>query len=316
MALWSAKKDPHEQFGAAVPTDQSGGDDRGNLNQLTERLSQLGQLLNQTNEQVVAYLVHRESQETTGIAGDDATAALAEKIDALGERLDRLADSGPPDNASADQPVAGGVNEEALTAAVRPLWDKLNQQFGALAEDIQALQQRLDAGIQHVADLLQPEEPEETDTLPAVSGDWQRVILGPELADYPGLDFQRQQLLNGVLHGDPAANCFVGQLLVFRSAMTEKMPPLLKEIGEAYYRWQPKTQPGSNPMEEALVAWLQETVQDAGIANTIELVHPGERFDSTRHNASSRGVEITEVHGWVVLRDNGRVYTKASVTVR
>jgi hypothetical protein len=50
--------------------------------------------------------------------------------------------------------------------------------------------------------------------------------------------------------------------------------------------------------------------------NTIELVHPGERFDATRHNASTRGVEITEVHGWIVLRDNGKVYTKANVTVR
>ena len=96
----------------------------------------------------------------------------------------------------------------------------------------------------------------------------------------------------------------------------DKMPPLLKDIGEAYYRWQPKSRPGSDRMEEALVAWLKETMQDAGIANTIEVVQPGERFDSTRHTASTRGVEITEVHGWVVLRDNGKVYTKASVAVR
>ena len=52
------------------------------------------------------------------------------------------------------------------------------------------------------------------------------------------------------------------------------------------------------------------------MSNTIELVHPGERFDSTRHNASKRGVEITQVLGWIVLRDNGKVYTKASVAVR
>ena len=52
------------------------------------------------------------------------------------------------------------------------------------------------------------------------------------------------------------------------------------------------------------------------MSNTIELVHPGERFDSTRHNASQRGVEITQVLGWIVLRDNGKVYTKASVAVK
>ncbi|MHC4179050.1 MAG: hypothetical protein ACYSWU_16170 [Planctomycetota bacterium] len=151
---------------------------------------------------------------------------------------------------------------------------------------------------------------------PPAGTDWQRALLGSELADDPGLDFHRQQLLSGVLQADPGACSLLGQLLVFRSARTDKMPPLLKDIGEAYYRWQPKSRPGSNPMETALVAWLKETMQDAGIANCIELVEPGERFDSTRHTASSRGVEITEVRGWIVLRDNGKVYTKASVGVR
>jgi len=46
------------------------------------------------------------------------------------------------------------------------------------------------------------------------------------------------------------------------------------------------------------------------------LVHPGQRFDAARHNAASRGVEIVAVHGWVVLREGGKVYTKATVAVR
>ena len=132
----------------------------------------------------------------------------------------------------------------------------------------------------------------------------------------PGLEAQRRQLIEDLLAGREGACSLVGQLLVFRSAMTDKMPPLLKDIGEAYYRWQPKTRAGSNPMEQTLVRWLMQTMQDAGIPNTIELVHPGERFDSTRHNANSRGVEITEVCGWIVLRDNGKVYTKAAVAVK
>jgi hypothetical protein len=94
------------------------------------------------------------------------------------------------------------------------------------------------------------------------------------------------------------------------------MPPLLKDMGEAYYRWRPKVRPRPDPMESALVEWLGETLQDAGIANTVALVHPGERFDSSRHTAASRGVEITEVRGWIVLRDNGKVYTKANVAVK
>jgi hypothetical protein len=152
--------------------------------------------------------------------------------------------------------------------------------------------------------------------VPLAGDDWQRALLGSDLAEYPGLDFQRQQLLAGVSQGDPGACSLLGQLLIFRSAAADKMPPLLKDIGEAYYRWQPKTRPGANPMEKALSGWLKEALQGVGIANTIELVEPGERFDSARHTASTRGVEITEVRGWIVLRDNGKVYTKASVAVR
>jgi hypothetical protein len=69
-------------------------------------------------------------------------------------------------------------------------------------------------------------------------------------------------------------------------------------------------------LEESLVRWLRRTCEAAGIFNSVELVHPGERFDSTRHSAATRGVEITQVQGWVVLRDNGKVYTKATVTAR
>ena len=115
------------------------------------------------------------------------------------------------------------------------------------------------------------------------------------------LAFQRSQLLGGVLEGNAAARALAGQLLVFRAAPAERLPPLLKEIGEAFYRWQPKTRPDDSPFEESLAAWLQRTCEAAGLHNTIELVHPGERFDAARHNASSRGVEIAEVLGWVVF---------------
>ncbi|MBN2477026.1 MAG: hypothetical protein JXB62_20635 [Pirellulales bacterium] len=279
----------------------------GQLEQLTERLAQLGDLLSQTNEQVVAYLLRRESQ-STGDRDDGAAAALARKLDTLTDRLDAAL------NTSGTRPPSGG--QEELGPALAQLGESVNQQFTALAEGIHQLGRILDAKLQTVTDWLRPAEPEEDAAGPAASSDWQRVIFGPELAERPSLKLQRQQLLDGLLRGDPAACALVGQLLIFRSAMTEKMPPLLKEIGEAYYRWQPKTQPGSNPMEEALVEWLDETMQDAGVPNTIELVHSGERFDSTRHTAATRGVEVTEVLGWIVLRDNGRVYTKANVAVR
>ena len=325
------------------------------LYELTEHLGKLEDLFEKANRQVAAYLLERESQTgaVKDVKDDGPADDVSEKIDALAEKLDKISVAVPSTDAPDAMPDAGSASEECLQALLAPLQAKLDQietklqatadaaagtaQVAAIGESIgnlsnnvtgginnhhqaiagtlAGLQQRLDAGLQTLTDLLTPEEPEEAGSGPASSGDWQRAILGNDLVEVPGLDFQRQQLLTGVLQGDPGACTLVGQLLVFRSAMSEKMPPLLKEIGEAFYRWQPKTA-AANPMEDALVAWLTETMQDTGIGNTIELVHPGERFDSTRHSAASRGVEIAEVQGWIVLRDNGKVYTKAAVSAK
>ena len=352
MALWSAKKEASEEPLKIDVPGAAGSGASGPLEELTSQLGKLGQLLDRTNEQVVAYLVHRESQAAAG-GDDDAVGQLTERIDSLAEKLDQLVATGPSRDAPAEPPAAKApderaADEQALASAVRPLQEKLDQldaklssiggaaappdasltaAVGHLGNEIHQhtqtvagtvaqLQQRLDAGFQYVLEQLRPPEPDQSDAGPTSSAEWQRIVLGAQLAEHPGLDFQRQQLLGGLVDGDPGACSLIGQLLVFRSTTSEKRPALLKEIGEAYYRWQPKAAGGSNPMETALVGWLKETMQEAGISNTIELVHPGERFDSTRHTAASRGVEIAEVRGWIVLRDNGKVYTKANVAVR
>lgn len=321
MALWPAKKDQDEDRveikvpdlpGASAGDDTAGEDEPGQLHRLTERLGELGELLDQANKQVIAYLTRRQSQVAAGAADEGAAGALSKKIDSLETKLERI-DSKLK---SLGERTAGAASEDSAGPAPLQAPHGVNQQLAALAEGIRQLQQRVDTGLQDLADLLRTQEPHESASEPATGTDWQRAVLGTELAEHPGLDFQRQQLLGGVLEGDANACALVGQLLVFRSAITEKMPALLKEIGEAYYRWQPKIRPGSNAMEKVLVAWLKETCEDAGISNTIELVDPGQRFDSTRHSATSRGVEITEVRGWIVLRDNGKVYTKAGVAVK
>jgi hypothetical protein len=195
--------------------------------------------------------------------------------------------------------------------------EAVNRQTGAVAESVRELQGQLGSGLERLTELLTPdEEQSETESASAGSAAWQRAILGPDLADNSALAFQWDQLLRGVLEGEPGACGFAGQLLVFQSAPPERLPQQLKDVGEAFYRWQPKASPGTSAMEEALVSWLHSQCEAAGIFNTIEVVHPGQRFDSARHSATSRGVEITEVHGWIVLRDNGRVYMKASVGVR
>jgi len=354
MALWPTKRVQDES--PDMPSADKLNEETGQLQQLTRRLGELGQLLDQANEQVAAYLLRRESTAAAGNVENSPTTALTERLDALAEKIDQLGSVGGETPAAS--PRAAAAVKEDIEAALRPLREKteeiekavkslgrrpdaepsqaalapvlgqindgINAHHEAVAGVINQVRQQLDqvcrqldGGIRHIAELLRPPEPEEEpDTSPAGNSDWQRAILGKQLAGVSELAYQRQQLLDGVLAGEKAACALVGQLLVFRSAAAEKMPPLLKEIGEAYYRWQPKAEPGSNPMEEALAGWLKRTCDEAGIGNTIELVHPGERFDSTRHTASQRGVEITQVLGWIVLRDNGRVYTKAAVAAR
>ena len=260
----------------------------------------------------------------TAAAPGASEAALKSALGPVHEKLDHLEAKFKALNEKA---AAIDALKEAFIPSLIKVRDGLGEQHAALGGGIRQVQQQfdeglraLDATLQHIAMQLQPPpapEPEPAGyAAPAGSGDWQYAILGPDLAEHPGLDAQRQRLLSGVLQGEAAACSLVGQLLVFRSSTAEKMPTLLKEIGEAYYRWSPRSSGKADEMEKALVAWLQRACDQAGISNTIELVHPGERFDSARHNTSQRGVEITEVLGWIVLRDNGRVYTKASVAVK
>jgi hypothetical protein len=349
---------------------------------LTQRLEQLGGLLDQAKDQVTSYLIHRES-----LQGGDSAKTMARKIEAMFEqlsggggrmvdqkldaiygRLDQLASAAPRTGAAASSGDGGApaVSEAAVKTAVRPVVEKLEQMdarfktldalkeafvpnlvkvrdalseqhgalntglrqlseivpqyfnalpqyFNAIQQQVAAAQQHVDAGLRTIVDILRPPE---TDSSAGVSGDWQQAILGPELCGNPGLSKPRQELLCEVLAGEPAACGLAGTLMIFRSAPAEKMAPLLKEIGEAYYRWRPRAGGKVADMEQALAAWLQRACEQSGMSNSIELVHPGERFDSTRHNSPRPGVEITQVLGWIVLRDNGKVYTKASVAVK
>lgn len=342
MAIFHAKKDAQQdRVKEEVPQEspQTGDPDADRWHELTAGLEQIGQHLDRTSRQVVEYLIGRSQPSATGDGGPTVD-RLCEKIDTLLQKLDKRASGASAGDATEEtvaaalgplgekidriasqltslaEAASGASQRETIEQALAQLRDGLGRQLIAVAEGVRRLEGRLEGGLQGLSDLLRPVEPEPAAAGPATSGDWQRIIFGAELAEHPELEFQRQQLLDGLMRGEPGACALIGQLIVFRSAVTERMPTLLKEIGEAYYRWQPKTRPGANRMEQVLVDWLQETMQEAGISNAIELVHPGERFDSTRHTAVSRGVEITEVHGWIVLRDNGKVYTKASVSAK
>jgi hypothetical protein len=341
------KSDNSTKFAArdSVSRPSSGGDP---LPALTQRLEDLGRLLEEAREQVTSYLLHRESLSS----GDDDARLLARKIDSLAEQIERGGvgaasaserDGGTGDggakleaklksidslkdalvpaitklrDAQTEQHNAQAASIRQLAELVPQYFNALPQYFNAIQQQVMAAQQHADAGLRTIVDILRPPQPDGGSADAAVGGDWQEALLGGELAHNPAFVPDKNRLLRGVLSGDQAACGLVGSLLQFRAAAADKMPPLLKDIGEAFYRWQPKSSSRPSDLEQALAQWLMRSCEQAGMANTIELVSPGERFDSLRHNAARPGVEITQVLGWIVLRDNGKVYTKASVAVK
>ena len=156
---------------------------------------------------------------------------------------------------------------------------------------------------------------------PGTGGDdWQRALLGVDLAEYRRGSISSGTAAPGRALGgrSPArARCWDSCWCSARR-VADKMPPLLKgRSARPIIAGNRRISPGSEPMEEALAAWLKETLQEAGHRQHRRTGRAGASASTPRsHTASTRGVEITEVRGWIVLRDNGKVYTKASVGVR
>jgi hypothetical protein len=162
---------------------------------------------------------------------------------------------------------------------------------------------------------VQP-QPARAGSIPATGpggGNWSQIIFGDQLKADPGIGSLSGTLLSEVYATEADAIGMLGYLLAFRSADQERKPKLLKELGEAFYLWKPD---GNERLLEPLIHWVHATLDQAGISNRIEVVQVGDRYDMQRHNAKDRGVEVCGVAGWVVLRDNGKVYSKANVSVR
>ncbi|GDY07058.1 hypothetical protein LBMAG52_05440 [Planctomycetia bacterium] len=151
----------------------------------------------------------------------------------------------------------------------------------------------------------------------AASQTWLRVLLGNDLFDNSQLERSIHWIEQQALTDNVDALLLLGQLLVFRFSSADRKPMLLKEVGEALYRCFPKIHDERDRFEESLAAWLTKECEALGLPNSIELVHPGERFDASKHAPIERGgVEVARVLGWVVVRDGGRVFAKASVQTR
>jgi hypothetical protein len=214
-----------------------------------------------------------------------------------------------------------------LTAIVRELFDvqqrsmvqQIAEQFSNSLVPQQIELQELRLEMSRLLTELRPDPAEEHNlrATPAAQSTWRMAIFGTLLMNDVQLTAQMDTLCDRIQAGDAAAALLAGQLMIFRNTVPERRPQLLKDVGEAFYRCFPKTEEGDDLFEQKIAEDLERMCDQAGFPNTIELVQPGQRFDSTRHMTDDRGgVEITQVHGWVVMRNQEKVYTKASVSAR
>jgi len=277
-------------------------------------LAQLAGQLGRVQEKVAA---RRQEVDTPRAAAGDrgrddlerALARIEHKIDGL-TGLVSVSNQGSTSvvpEEDPNRPGGWGGDLEAREAALDALLAALAPRLGRLSSEAP-----------------QPVPAGTTSSGPGFSGDvagdlaarWAMVILGEDLWSNPEIEADRRRLLESFLNRDPAACTLAGCLLLFHAAPAERIPQLIKDLGEAYYRWQPRVTEAVTPFESALSGWAVKAGESAGVRNRIELVRPGSRFNPQQHKALERGVEVTQALGWVVLREDGSVFQKASVAVK
>ena len=253
----------------------------------------------------------------------DTLACLARRQDSFETLLREslralpLPSSGPlPEIASGSQSPEWAVQWQATFNEQVSRWER---RLESLVEEVKTRIPEPSAAPDIVAEAepldLRPSEP----VAPANSQSetWLRVLLGNDLFNNTELKRSVDWIEQQALSDNSDALLLLGQLLVFRFSSADRKPTLLKEVGEAFYRCFPKIRDERDHFEESLAAWLTKQCDAVGLPNSIELVHFGERFDASKHAPIERGgVEIARVLGWVVLRDGGRVFSKAAVQTR
>lgn len=235
-----------------------------------------------------------------------AEAAVTAELERIAARLSLI-----QERLSAERPVR--TDDQSVVAAVAQAMAGLTGRLDALLEHVEQLDRRLE-------ELAAP--PATPAATPAASAPTpqtdtlQQLVFGGQRSGDPALEQSRRELLDGVLRGQDKAIGLAARLMLVHAVGSEELMPLLKETGEAYYRWRPKRSDEHDPLESSLVEALGKRIAAVGLRNSIELVRPGDRYDATRHLSADRGVEVSEVRGWAVLRDNGKPLTKALVGLR
>lgn len=272
------------------------------------------------------YLEEEAEDQTENPADSPKSDATAVKNESLAKVLELLATQ--EERGTAVQHLVQSINQTLGEGSdtQRQLIAMMDQNIGTLANNLAVLHQEVRAEFQQTAATRAGEaEARQQDEQAAQQAaaeqqerlaQWQKVIFGPALAGDASTAELRGQLIEQLLSSQPNACDLVGQLLQVQAASAERLPQLLQNLGEAYYAWRPKSEDVVDPMEQAIVGMIAEKTEAVGGGNTLEIVRPGDRFDSSRHDSKARGAEVTAVHGWIVLRSNGKVYTRARVSVQ
>lgn len=145
--------------------------------------------------------------------------------------------------------------------------------------------------------------------------DYQFTLFGDISGEPKELAAFFEKLMGELSRANPKAIGLTARLMAFRSCNADSAPSVLKEIGEAYYGWKPRSSGGPTAEEDLLTKYLRDQLSNRGIKNSIELVECGDRFDASLHATADRGAEVAVVRGWIVTRDNGKPVIRASVTL-
>lgn len=237
-------------------------------------------------------------------------APIESALETVAQRLSRL-ESGRTVQADPTENAEGLKDLKKRQGVICNALNDLSDRIRQIDEKLAQLMPEQD-----VEDLDAPDLDDQQNSL----GDaerWGRVILGEQLSDDQGVAEARDRLLEDALAMNQDAVGLAARLMLAQSAPRDALPPLMKELGEAYYRWNPKTTSSDDPVELALIGWLHKRLSSEGLRNRIDIVRVGDQFDASRHQAATGpGIEVAQVCGWVVLRDNGRPLSKAKVALK
>ncbi len=277
---------------------------------------------------------------------DDETPPLAEILDAFRPQVERIEEAftairvtldalanhlqgtGPSASATGSealpvaQPIPGAKSPATHAAQETPAQEPTAQEPTAREAAATTIEQSTRAPRTTtrqpptVAPAASPQPKRQAEPVAVRSGEgmnWSAIVFGEHAQGDPTISHLSGSLLGDVYQGDQRAIALTGQLMAFRSGTAEQKARLLKEVGESFYAWRPQ---GDDDLLHALIDWVHGELDAVQLGNRIQVVQAGDRFDMQRHNAKQPGVEVAEVFGWIVLRDNGKVFSKANVAVK